>query len=235
MANADTGFAALRHIHFVFPRPKPFLAPALRPEQFLRQLLLCRSGRRIKRFRQVRSLLPPSRGRAQFLTFAVSTASSYVESDEAAELELTAFTDSTVTLSMDRDSNLSDQEARDSVRLSSKDLIQPNSLLVIDLQHVPTGYVCPARPEATMSDEFVRIRCFVFPSIYLHGANGSLHLNGEIDIFDGSSNRDFNRYSVRSPEGCALSPRVATSEANGSASPTCGVCHLLSSLFPDDA
>jgi hypothetical protein len=64
---------------------------------------------------------------------------SYVESDEATELELTKFSNSTVTLSMDRASDLSNDEARDSVRLSSKELIQPNSLLVIDLAHVPTG------------------------------------------------------------------------------------------------
>ncbi|GAA5894171.1 uncharacterized protein JCM6883_003741 [Sporobolomyces salmoneus] len=114
----------------------------------------------------------------------------YVESEEAAELELTTFTNSAVTLSMDRDSDLSGEEARDSVRISSKELIQPNNLLLIDLAHIPTG-------------------CFVFPSIYLHGANGSLPLNnGEIDIFDGSSSGILNRYAVRTPSSCSLTPQA---------------------------
>lgn len=64
---------------------------------------------------------------------------SYVEAEEAADLELTSFSNSTVTLSMDRASKLSENEARDSVRLSSKEVIQPGSLLVIDLNHIPTG------------------------------------------------------------------------------------------------
>ncbi|GAA5882430.1 hypothetical protein JCM16303_001727 [Sporobolomyces ruberrimus] len=116
----------------------------------------------------------------------------YVESEEATELELTTFTNSTVTLSMDRASDLSDDEARDSVRLSSRELIQPRSLLIVDLAHVPTG-------------------CFVFPSIYLHGANGSVPLGGEIDILDGSAGRDYNRYTVRSPPGCSLAPQASGS------------------------
>jgi len=54
-------------------------------------------------------------------------------------MDLTSYTNSTVTLSMDRVSNLSDSERRDSVRLSSKELVQPGSLLVVDLAHIPTG------------------------------------------------------------------------------------------------
>ncbi|GAA5959202.1 hypothetical protein JCM3765_005103 [Sporobolomyces pararoseus] len=113
----------------------------------------------------------------------------YVEPEEAEELELTSISNSTVVLSMDRASQLSENEARDSVRLSSKEVIHPGSLLVIDLAHVPTG-------------------CFVFPSIYLHGANASLPLGAEIDLFDGSSSRDSNRYSVRAPLGCSLSSQA---------------------------
>jgi len=59
--------------------------------------------------------------------------------EEASEMDLTSYTNSTVTLSMDRVSNLSDSERRDSVRLSSKELVQPGSLLVVDLAHIPTG------------------------------------------------------------------------------------------------
>ncbi|GAA5979823.1 hypothetical protein JCM5350_002060 [Sporobolomyces pararoseus] len=117
----------------------------------------------------------------------------YVEAEEAADLELTSFSNSTVTLSMDRASKLSENEARDSVRLSSKEVIQPGSLLVIDLNHIPTG-------------------CFVFPSIYLHRANASFPLGTEIDLLDGSSSRDFNQYSVRPPSSCSLSSQVANPE-----------------------
>ncbi|GAA6060122.1 hypothetical protein JCM10212_003530, partial [Sporobolomyces blumeae] len=107
----------------------------------------------------------------------------YLDLEEASELNLTHVAGSKAILSMDRASNLSVDEPRDSVRLSSKAVIGPGNLLVIDLAHIPTG-------------------CSVWSNIYLHGNDSSQH--GEIDLFNGIDDGRQNELSVRTPPSCRL-------------------------------
>lgn len=126
-----------------FSKSTPFLLQHYAPNSFLDRFFFADDGDESNGF--VKFVLPHPQTVSQACSFVAELIlsffdfRSYVESEEATELELTTFTNSTVTLSMDRASDLSDDEARDSVRLSSRELIQPRSLLIVDLAHVPTG------------------------------------------------------------------------------------------------
>ncbi|GAA5983400.1 hypothetical protein JCM10908_000274 [Rhodotorula pacifica] len=109
----------------------------------------------------------------------------YVTRNYAMQNNLTYTTSSgTAVLSVDRTSVLSAGAYRSSVRASSRATYNAGNLIILDLKHVPHG-------------------CAAWPAFWTF--NWPWPDYGEIDVYEGVNNRNFNQMSLHTTTGCTRS------------------------------
>jgi hypothetical protein len=97
----------------------------------------------------------------------------YIGASEAKSLGLTSYVDGKVYIGVESSSIVSDgARGRKSIRLSSKKVINGNTLVVIDLEHMPSTSGVTGSPQG----------CSVWPAFWTVGSDWPN--NGEIDIIE---------------------------------------------------
>ncbi|GAA6057739.1 hypothetical protein JCM3770_001715 [Rhodotorula araucariae] len=121
------------------------------------------------------SAADPTHGSVTYLTREAATAKKLVSVSSSG----------TAILQIDRTSRLAVGAPRNSVRIESKEVYQPGSLVILDLKHAPVG---PS----------------VWPAFWMY--NYPWPNSGEIDILEGVNSRTFGQYTLHTAPGCTRNP-----------------------------
>ncbi|BGP40272.1 hypothetical protein JCM10450v2_004252 [Rhodotorula kratochvilovae] len=121
------------------------------------------------------SAADPTHGSVTYLTREAATAKKLVSVSSSG----------TAVLQIDRTSKLAVGAPRNSVRIESKEVYQPGSLIILDLKHAPVG---PS----------------VWPAFWMY--NYPWPESGEVDILEGVNSRTFGQYTLHTAPGCTRNP-----------------------------
>ncbi|TNY24628.1 concanavalin A-like lectin/glucanase domain-containing protein [Rhodotorula diobovata] len=110
------------------------------------------------------------------------------EAAVAKKLVAASSTTRSAMMQIDRTSRLAVGAPRDSVRIESKEVYQPGSLIILDLKHAPYG---PS----------------VWPAFWMY--NAPWPDSGEIDVYEGVNSRNFNQYTLHTAPGCTRNLNTA--------------------------